>query len=103
MILYPLWPGRPAPPRKMAFSQQPRCSPLLKLPLNLFALGAPVRSVSLPVGWPSKAAPAETLAGFPDEQPRQLITSSQLAAAPTLCQQGSPAVLPPVWKRAPRS
>ena len=34
------------------------------------------------------------MAGFPGEQPRQSITSTQLAAAPTLSKQGSPAVLP---------
>ena len=43
-------------------------------------------------GWPREAAQAETVAGFPGAQPRQLITSAQLAAAPTLCKQGSPAV-----------
>lgn len=73
----------------------------LKLLLNLFAFGAREMFVLAAAGWPSKVAHAETMAGFPGEQPRQLITSTQLAAAPTLCKQGSPADSP-VWQRAPR-
>lgn len=85
----------------MTLSQQQPSAPLLKLPLNLFAFGAPVRSVLTAAGWPSEAAHAETMAGFPGEQPGQLITSTQLAAALALCKQGSPAVLPMSGKGPP--
>lgn len=85
----------------MALSQWQPSSPLLNLPLNLFALRTPIRSVLTATGWPSEAAHAETMAGFPGEQPRQSMTSTQLAAAPTLCKQGFPAVLPMSGKGLP--
>lgn len=85
----------------MALSQQQPSSPHLKLPGNLFAIGALVRSVFTAAGWPREAAHAETVAGFPGEQPRQLITSTQLAAAPILFKQGSPAIFPMSGKGPP--
>lgn len=55
----------------MAFSQQQHSSALWKLPRNLFVFRALGRSVfgAAAAGWPSEAAHAETMAGFPGEQP----------------------------------
>lgn len=78
-------------------------SALRKLPVNVFAFRAPVRSVLAAAGWPSEAAPAETVAGFPGAQLRHSMTSTRLAAAPTLCKQGSPAVFYPRLEKGPRA